>query len=198
MNYELSIPPFENKDYDDMTPKEARQYFKWFVNNIPNRLNMFEAKLIEEGVIKKLEFTEDMIITIWQWYESKIDTKILSEEEYKQKIEGQPDFVIPFISNWGFTEETSLYCLDIAIFFAQVFIHNHDRIHWDLVTRSKRYVYRNKPVLSGFDHNVRMHPTTIVYNMTLKTLTTGKNPLRLLEKYHFWQNCIGDEERDSL
>ena len=113
MNYELSIPPFENKDYDDMTPKEARQYFKWFVNNIPNRLNMFEAKLIEEGVIKKLEFTEDMIITIWQWYESKIDTKILSEEEYKQKIEGQPDFVIPFISNWGFTEETSLYCLDI-------------------------------------------------------------------------------------
>ena len=35
-------PPFEVKEFKDMSKKEAQQHFDWFINEIPNRIKQLK------------------------------------------------------------------------------------------------------------------------------------------------------------
>lgn len=71
MNYEMMVYPFEVKPFNEMKKKEARRYFEWYIGEIPLRLKMLEDKLVEDGVITELTFSETQFIPIWKWFEKK-------------------------------------------------------------------------------------------------------------------------------
>jgi hypothetical protein len=81
--------------------------------------------------------------------------------------------------------------IDIAYYFAEVFVRNHPGVRW-IVYKSKveREVDRNEPILSGFI--VPMNPRALVRVAAGKTIDKTAGDDQLLHVYHIW---IGNLKR---
>lgn len=60
--YPWEAPPFEMKAFDDMSKKEAKQFFDWYVSQIPERIKVLEE--VTEGYVT-LDFTKESLIDLF-------------------------------------------------------------------------------------------------------------------------------------
>lgn len=181
MNYIVIEPPFKIKKFSEMTKKDARQYFDWYIGEMPKHLSLLESKLIDDRIIDKLEYSEELLVPIWAWYETKISYRQMTKEEYAQKPLLMPDKVL--------TEETQMYGADIAMFLGEVFTHNCPSIEWGFYHGGKTVDGVNEPVLLGFKNGSRMNPRKIVYVLTCRS-STQKNASMLLDIYKIWKEDV--------
>ena len=45
MDYSLMTPPFQINNFDEMSEKDTKEHYEWYLSEIPNRL-----KLLEKGL----------------------------------------------------------------------------------------------------------------------------------------------------
>lgn len=190
MNYTYFVPPFELIPFREMSKKEAVHFYEWYINEIPYRLDLFEKLLIENSVIEKLSFSTDLLIPIWDWYEKNICFRKLSDFEYSKKISDYPDWMHNFVFNEELSFETLNIGMDLAVFFAELFINeNRGKIEWGLITGRKKLVDVNQPVLVGFRNGILMNPRVIVENMALRS-AKEKNKTRLYDIFYTWMKNV--------
>ncbi|KJD45076.1 hypothetical protein [Paenibacillus terrae] len=83
MNYKLMQPPFDMREYSEMSKNEAKEHFNWFKQQMPSRLEQL-------GAFSQihLEYSHRSLIDIWEWYlrNVQIQNKSTSEleEEYSR------------------------------------------------------------------------------------------------------------------
>ncbi|WP_258297376.1 hypothetical protein [Paenibacillus peoriae] len=63
MEYKLMQPPFDMKEYSEMSKNEAKKHFNWFKQQIPSRLEQL-------GAFSQihLDYSGRSLIDIWEWY----------------------------------------------------------------------------------------------------------------------------------
>ena len=181
MNYEILKPPFEIKDFSEMGKRDARKYFDWYISQIPIHMTSLEKRLIEDGVIGKLVYSEDLLVPIWAWYEKKISYRPLSEDEMAKKPLLMPNKVI--------TEETIMYLQEIAMFLGEVFVNSFPDIEWGFYHGGRTVDSVNEPVLLGFRGGERMNPRRIVNVTTLRT-SRENDASGLWEIYKIWKDKV--------
>ena len=61
MKYSLMAPPFEVKEFYDMTQKEAQQHFGWYINEFQialvsskNSMKQHQAKIVINWIIQDI------------------------------------------------------------------------------------------------------------------------------------------------
>lgn len=86
--------------------------------------------------------------------------------------------------------DTLTLSMDIAIYFAEVFIRNFSNIEWGFVTKPKTLAYVNRPVLVGFSSKVELDPRNILFNLTLKASNGNVDPNALYEMFNVWKNDV--------
>lgn len=189
MNYEMMIPPFEIIRFKDMNKVQAKEYFEWYMSQKENRINVLKNYIKDDGGDIVFDYTVDSLIPLWEWYESKISYRELSDKEVESRKKRYPQWMENYISNKDLSFETLKISLDVAIYFAEVIVRNNDEISWGYFTKPKNRISVNEPTLLGFICDKDLNPRTIVNTCTRRS-GREKNKNRLYDIYHVWMDYI--------
>ncbi|MEK6474614.1 hypothetical protein ACVHXO_11610 [Bacillus safensis] len=152
--YPWEAPPFEMKAFDDMSKKEAKQFFDWYVSQIPERIKVLEK--VTKGYVT-LDFTKESLIDLFSWFLDFVTIRELTEEEIGSLLEEfrqYPDHVYQdekktLLANPVDLEQIDYaVAMDIAIYYGETIIKNYPQVKWTYFTKPKSYVYLNEPILS--------------------------------------------------
>lgn len=124
MTYTPLIPPKGYPMFKDMKPKEAKEFFNWFIGGMDNRIEILKQIVKEDGLNIKFDYSPESLIPLWEWYETKIKYIEKNEEEYKKDFEGRSDWMIPYVSKEKLSYETFNYGVDASMYVARIFENN--------------------------------------------------------------------------
>ena len=189
MQYEMMVPPFERVEFWEMNKKQAQEYFDWYLGQADYRVNLLLTAVKEDGVDADFDYSVESLLPLWEWYESKITYRKLDEAEYQARISRHPEWMKDDVSDTDLSWETLMYCMDVALYFAEGIIKHNSSIYWGYFTKPKNRYGVNQPVLLGFKHNMDLNPRLIVTNCTRHS---GREKLssRLYDIYYTWMKYV--------
>ena len=159
--------PPKRLDFTGWSRQEARSYFEWFTERIPERMGELRRTIERLKHDCSLDGTPDSLICLGEILLSRVSTRASTPEETAQEATELPQQLRPFveIEEWQLTEETLSLCVDVGIYLAEVLRSTHPDLRWALWTR--KTVDYNRPVLVGFQGNVPLDPIRIAINVAL-------------------------------
>lgn len=191
MEYKLMIPPNEISKISELSKKEAKEHFEWYISQIPIRLEQLEnyVKYTTKNNFK-FDKSVDSLIYLWKWFETIIETERKTKIELEKELENLPEWLHEQIkiNNIKPTTLTLSICLDIGIYFSETLIYNNPSIKWDYIKTSKNISF-NKPVLVGFKNGLNFEPSRIL-NVCLNESIKKHNSMILRDLYDIWINNI--------
>lgn len=194
LDYSLMTPPFEIKQFEKMTKKEAQLHFDWYVSEVPKRIELIKKAYLETGggKLEDLDFSPQSLVNLWSWFIPRIVTVTKSDEEIADELNQVPEWFKDkvFENKMKLNIGSLSIAMDIAIYFAEVFIHNFDKLYWGFVTKPKSLVYVNSPVIVGFGTGIELDPRNLVYNLTLKKINGNTDKEDLFNLFEVWKDDI--------
>lgn len=178
--YQIIKLPYSNKRFSEMNKKELDEYYEWFLDQIPKRINILEQAVNSTSGFAhwKADYSPDSLDRLGEWFEKNVETRLRTDKEKYQQTVGLswPANQLP-IPDWELTHKTYSLAIDIGMYFSQVLLKNIPGIKWEHKTiGSKRWVDYGQPVLSEFDGGVFNAPRIMVslaYSLAQNT-KTGK------------------------
>ncbi len=188
MLYEMMIPPFEVMDFMEMNQKQVKEYFDWYTGQINHRISLLYNTIKADSGIT-LDYSINSLIPLWNWYEDKISYRKLEDIEFEKILNKYPNWMKEYVNNMNLSWETLTYCMDIALYFAEVIIKHNNTIYWGYFTKPRNRADVNQPVLLGFKYDKNLNPRLILENCTRRS---GRERLktRLYDMYYTWMNYI--------
>lgn len=171
--------------------KEAGQYFEWFKQLIPCRLEQLKYYVANHapiGVV--LDLTPGSLRDLGRLMDRTVSTRTLSLDEVAANQATFPAWVHQCLPDWSLTAETLSVALDIGIYFGEVLRSQHDVLRWDFVRKPKRNADLYLPVLipfSGFGH---FNPLRISVNVAFGVVSGQQAEVRLPQLYEFWAGYV--------
>jgi len=206
MPYHPIKTPFLSLDIRNMSKKELKSHFNWFLEIIPERMKKLARTVRETPGFEgwKSDCTPDSLGPLGEWLGMQVETRpvtneeILEFEQYRQeqlkKFKGNfnQESLLKVLEppNEKLTDRTVSIIMDVGIYLSQVLMRNHLTLRWELPLGSKRFVDYGRPVLAGFGR-VSMNPMTIVANVAGGTLSKKRTGGRLRELYDIWSKDVG-------
>lgn len=192
MEYMFMQPPFEIKPFKDMTKKDAQKHFEWYVGSIPDRIEILKDafEVLGRGKREELDFSEESLVKLWNWYIVNVEISNKTKEEIENEKSKLPEWVSRNISSQKIGIGWMSIAMDIAIYFAELFVKYYSNIKWGFVSKPNNLAYVNKPVLIGFKAGLDLDTTNIVRNLTLKVANGEKDPESLSKLYKVWVESV--------
>ena len=186
MNREITSPPHDNLSFKEMKKKQAEEYFEWYVSQIPLKIELLEEIAASDGVKTVFDFTPESLIPIWEWHETKITYRQLTEEEIQAERNMHPEWMWDRIADRDLSFDTLYYCMALALYFAEVIIRNaNGKVNWGFFSKPKNRMGVNEPTLLGFKCNQDLNPRRVLVNCTRKSAREFKST-RLKDAYDIW------------
>jgi hypothetical protein len=90
-DYALFVPPADLADRTprDWNPREARLYFDWFLNEIPERCA--QLKRIAAGISEHIDCSPDSLEPLGQWFVLAITVRKMTSEEIDRELAGMSE-----------------------------------------------------------------------------------------------------------
>jgi len=172
-----------------MSQKELKDYFQWFMNALPQRINELAGAVRQSPGFEtwQPDFTPASLDTLGKWFASQIETRNRTQEE----LQGIKDrLVFPMeIPNEELTERTFSVAIDVGMYFSQVLLKNYPTLKWEQPFGNKKFADYGQPLITGFGP-VSVNPVrighVIAYGLAKKTYTSG----RLREIYDIWSKKV--------
>jgi len=166
INYNPLPIPF-HKPFEELSKKEANDYFDWFISNVGERSDYLRGKVASGLNISEecLDFSLDSLKPIWMWFlqvaeVSKTPKDVL--KKYKKSMIGQPKSYVDHMINNHLNEELSVFTeyvlRDIGMYIGKLFIDNYPCLKWTIKYTPKSYVYVNVPLIVGFIDDDESYP----------------------------------------
>lgn len=191
MDYYAISPPFEIKEFEVMTKKEAQQHFDWFVSQIPDRLNQLKALYAwsNENDALPLNGSPESLTALWEWFIPMVEIEPKSSEEIAKELAQLPEWVHEeYLENpYEFTLATHSMVIDIGIYFGEVFIKEFPELEWGFVSKPKSLVHVNRPIIMLKDSSFEFEPRQLIYTLTLEILKKETKKEALRELYEVWR-----------
>jgi len=201
MEYDTMLPEDQKKEWREMSPRDAKLFFKWFSDHIPSKMEQLRNLVEATGNDSTcLDYSENSLIFIWKWYhnyilienipEKDIITSceqqvkallnisedkggIVSEESYKKLFVRCYDNAPKkrILPPWGFI------AMDIGIYLGECLIRKYPEkgIRWGFFTKPKKMDGVNRPVLLGLQKRYVKN-----FGITIQTGYYYDNPVDLI------------------
>lgn len=188
--YQKIICPFLDKPIKKMNKREAKKYLEWFIETKDEEVKYLEKYIQKENPKINLDRTVESLISVWEWFEPKIEKENRSLEDIEKETENIPQWMGEYIAKQDFTILTKKIAYDISIYFGEVLIYNNSKIYWGVETKPKNLVGVNWPRIIGFCRGTdSMWPYNLICVCMRKSLRE-KNSKRLYELYKIWAEDI--------
>ena len=86
MEYERIEFPYEFYGFKEMTNRQAKQYFEWYMNVMEDRIAYLEHYVNNDGTVIKLDYSRDSLVILRKWFENKIYLEEKPIEEYEREL----------------------------------------------------------------------------------------------------------------
>jgi hypothetical protein len=188
MTYKIIQPPFTLK-FREMSKTELKDYFQWFVDAIPVRLNELANAVRQTSGFEtwQPDFTPASLDALGDWFSTQVETRRRTDDELRE-IGSRSPYPID-IPREELTNRTFSLAMDIGMYLSQVFLRNHPSLRWNQEFGDKKFVDYGQPVLAEFGPSpfnpVRMM-VTLAYGLVDKTYA-GR---RLREVYDIWSKLV--------
>ena len=198
MAYTIIEPPI-NRPFREMTLREAKTYFRWFLAIMPERIAMLEQEIQASSEIEYQNWvadkTEDSLLVLGQWLAQNVETMPRPEEEKRIKEEElaqlparlRPMYEVP---DWVLTERTYSLITDIGMYLGETFRGNFSNIEWELFIKTKRWMDHHWPVLNGFGKREICNPLRIVNGFASGLQDGTRKGDGLYKLYEIWERYI--------
>ena len=164
IEYNALVPLFVQK-YTEMSVKQAKENFDWFISKIPERIVYLRNRCALDLQISTslLDISAESLIPIWEWfiYIARIEKTPNDEVETMKKTYAH--LGDSFINYEKFTVNTEFIIRDIGMYLGQVFITHHSIINWSFYTKPKNH-FVNRPILVGFEDKKYNPPYKTVFD----------------------------------
>ena len=197
LKYDILIP-LNVKAFEEFTKEETEEYFKWFVNKIPERVQYLSAY---SGVL--LDFSVNSLVDIWAWFIKIAEiekTPQIRIKELKEQLKGQPKEIADAMlqeNREQLTLETMYIARDIGMYYGEVQVRNNKSLYWGYHTDINEDSFANRPLIKGFeDRNYSppfqfdSDPVFFVQCCAEGVLVDSTYPTELLEGYQKMQKNI--------
>ena len=149
-----------------LNEKEAYEFLKWYVDHMDER--------IARQIIKESKG--------FQWMKERFNEK---------------DWLVHqlIINGNIFTNEIIKISVDIAYYWAKVFLVNYPKLYWGIITPKQlpEYALPNMPGLFGFDDEEFFQPCHMTHIVILKILD-NPNECYLFDTYKYWKENFLKED----
>lgn len=181
--YSTIQPPFTLK-FREMSKKELREYYKWFMEVMPERINMLSR------VVKSTPGFEDWrpdyapasLDGLGVWLATQVETRSRTNEE-RQELRGSSRNPIE-VPDYDLTNRTFSLAMDVGMYLSQVFLRNHPSLKWGQPFGSKSFIDYGRPVLvGGFAGDIPWNPIGIVITLAYGLVKKTKTGAALREIY---------------
>jgi len=193
MIYNVIQPPFTLK-FREMSKKDLKDYYLWFLNMIPERINELANAVRETPGFEawQPDYTPESLDILGNWLAVHVETRPRTQEEVDEFKRNAP-YPIDIPAE-ELTNQTFSLAIDSGMYISQVFLRNHPSVRWNQEFGNKRYIDYGQPVLvdfgpSGFNP-VRMM-VTHAFGLAGKR-RTGKD---LREVYDIWSKMARGENK---
>lgn len=155
---DLSVPHkfIKAGGFDNFTPKEAREYLKWYTGCIPERVEYFK-KYVQEFQDNPMDYSLESLYLLDDWFITQIEYEYKTDEEIlefcKRNYFSESTDLLSLSAKTVWTDYTYALMYDIARYYGEVMVRNINGMRWGVKTTSKNWVYRNKPVV--FNDNAK-------------------------------------------
>lgn len=188
MTYTTIQPPFTLK-FREMTKKELMEYFAWFQDILPQRLDELATAVKHTPGFEawQADFTPTSLDLLGEWFAAQVETRPRTQEEIRE-IQSRSSFPIE-VPGEDLTNRTFSLAMDIGMYLSQVFLKNYSALRWDQQFGNKKDADYGQPVLVGFgmaSFNPVWMLVTLAYGVASKR-KTGKS---LHELYDIWAKMI--------
>lgn len=190
--YPVIAPPFSLK-FKEMTKKELKDYNKWFLAHIVERIAILEriVKCTPGYEDWEADYLPESLYKLGEWFAHQVEKRKLSKEEMKEIYTKFPDrFKLVKIDDWELTNRTFSIAIDIGMYLSQVFLKNIPTLSWQHTTEgSKRWIDYGQPVLAGFGSDV-FNPTRMMITLAHGIASGDWSGNRLKNLYEIWENIV--------
>ncbi|GEM_PF-456731 len=164
MEYPLMEIPFAVVSFRDMKKNQAEQYFIWYMHEKEKRIKQLEQYVNQDLLCVILDKSPESLISLWEWFENKIEWKKSSEEELREELIGKTERVRNNLlkKTKRLSALTRALAEDIAIYFSDTLIYNNPEIHWGYRMKPKKLNGVNQPILMGFKGNICVNPKELI------------------------------------
>ena len=191
MNYPLMETPFALTQFEEMSRKQAEQYFQWFLTEKEHRIKQLEQYIKQSDKSISLDKTPESLIGLWEWFEANIEWVSKTEEDFTNEMVGRPDWMRPHIleSTKKMTILTLALAMDISIYSGETLIASNPSIYWGYKTSPKKLMGVNRPILLGFKGDINFFPYNQI-QVCMRRSTREENKYELQELYKIWCNNV--------
>lgn len=175
MEYDYLVSSFDFDSFDNISKKQADEYFRWYVSQSETRIDLLKMFIDENhsgGV--NFDYSPNSLVPLWKWFEDEI---LFNGQGFGSESEND------------FSGGVLKIITDISFYFAEVFIKNTPTIKWGYFTKPKNRMSVNKPVLVGFKADMILDPRLVVRNCAYRS-ADNKNSEILYNIYFNWQEFI--------
>lgn len=140
-------------DYANLTAKQAKDYFMWFQDIMPKRIDYMLARCSQEMCVPVEQLTcfPNGFLEVWKWFRMRQTMRASTPEEMSQ-MESQFGFLgESWVPTRILDEATECLHFDIGMFFGDQFIrHYPNDLSWSFYLKPKNDMFVKAPVILGF------------------------------------------------
>jgi len=191
MEYKIIQPPF-TLEFRTMSREVAKDYFDWFMEQIPIRIRILEQAVQSTGGYEnwQADYAPESLERLGQWFYEHVETRKRTKEEKEEIYRKAPDwFRSVEVQNWELTNRTFSLAMDIGMYLSQVFERNLAGLKWEMVTKPKNDANYQQPVLVGTGKR-ELNPVWILVVYAYSLAKGKRGPEGLKELYDIWTNLL--------
>ena len=196
-SYGVYLPPI-HKNIDQFTPREAKEYFEWFMDIKGERI-----EYLKQFSRLKLNYSIESLVPLWSWFLRNAEIEVTPKEQidnFRKKLEESKfplaDVVLQNQTK-RFTLETECIIRDIGMYWGDIFVKNHPDVNWSYFTKPKRHLFVNRPLLTGFPNEVDpekkgmpFEPIHMTHVRACRLFDGESSKKDLLEIHYIWENMF--------
>lgn len=188
MTYATIQPPFTLK-FREMSKKELKDYFLWFMDVLPQRLNELANAVRETPGFEawQADYTPASLDTLGEWFACQVETRNRTEDEL-QAIKDRLVFPMD-IPGEELTNRTFSLAIDMGMYFSQVLLKNYPSLKWEQPLGNKKFADYGQPSLTGFGP-VSVNPVRIGHVIGHGLADKTYNGRCLREAYDYWTQRV--------
>jgi hypothetical protein len=178
-----------------MSAKQARDYFDWFVERIPSRLEQFREIVGSSTSGSTLNYSSESLVAVGEWLDHHICIRAKSPSELSADGRAIPEWAQPFVEATCFTEETQSFCVDTGIYMGESLRQQAPQLFWDYVRKPRSDVDLHQPVIRGFSVGIHLNPIRSVLvcaSLSLEGESAAENLSQIMRR---WLGYVGGPTR---
>ena len=188
MAYETIQPPF-TLNFREMTKGQLKDYFDWFQEILPQRLDGLEqaVKTTLEFEGWRLDFSPTSLDRLGEWFAEQVETRRRTDDEI---LELEDRVSMPMeVSEEDLTNRTFSLAVDVGMYLTQVLLKSHPTLRWDQQFGNKKDVDYGQPVLVRFGP-APFNPVRLTVTLAYGIASEKKSGKGLRDLYDVWVGMI--------